>query len=715
MIDNPVLPQLNSTNVLNFKDKSGKRIFFEFIKVSKEKGNGFVDYMWTNPKTNKIELKVSYVKLFKPYNWVIGTGKYISDISSNLKKEALKAIENMRYGKAGYFVVISSDLKMLMHPIKKNLRGLDLVNKKDLKGKYIYKEILEIVKENKEGGISNIAWNKPGDSEPIDKKIFSKEFTPWNWIISTGAYLDDIETEIKEMEVKNKDAVYSDVITAVIIIFALVFIISIVLIILINKNIIKPLKNFETGVLSFFKYLNKESNTTEYISISSNDEIGKMSQIVNDNITKIKTLIEQDNELLNDVTKVVEQVKYGHLDNRVEKNTQNENLQKLQVQINEMLGTLEKNIGKDTNIILNTLAQYGQLDFRNDIKDARGNIEIAINNLSEIINKMLKENKENGLTLDYSSNILLENVDKLNTNSTTTAAALEETAAALEEITSTIVNNTESISSMAENSKELVKSIEEGQKLALGTVKSMDEINEQTQAIAEAITIIDQIAFQTNILSLNAAVEAATAGEAGKGFAVVAQEVRNLASRSAEAANEIKDLVENARIKTQVGKDSADNMIKGYETLNENINKTASLINSITDASKEQRTGIEQINDAINQLDQQTQQNVTISNTTHTIAVQADEIAKTIVSSANEKEFKDKASIKKRELNTETKSLNKNISETQLKADKTYNAQKKSHTIKKNIVEQKVKPISSTTSTSKNFTDNSSDDEWESF
>merc|ERR1711991_1300727 len=93
-----------------------------------------------------------------------------------------------------------------------------------------------------------------------------------------------------------------------------------------------------------------------------------------------------------------------------------------------------------------------------------------------------------------------------------------------------------------------------GQNLATKTASSMDEINTEVNAINESITIIDQIAFQTNILSLNAAVEAATAGEAGKGFAVVAQEVRNLASRSAEAAKEIKDLVESATIKANDGK-----------------------------------------------------------------------------------------------------------------------------------------------------------------
>ncbi len=710
VVDHPINPKLNGRDMINFKDKNGKEIFKDFRRIAKGKGDGFVDYMWVNPENGKVELKISYAKVFKPYNWVVVTGKYVSDVSKELKKEALEAIKNIRFGEAGsgYFFILDKSLKMMMHPVKESLVGKDTTNVTDPNGKYFFREIAEGLKKA-DSAVVNYVWDKPGKSIPVAKKLYVEEFKPWQWMVASGVYIDDLETNVTHMKKENEESLYAAIRNIVIIILILVVVVSLILLILINKNILTPLKNFEVGILNFFKYLDKETTTVEHLPINSDDEIGRMSKVINGNITKTKSLIEQDNELINDVTKVVEKIKDGYLDVRVEKTTQNEDLQKLQVQINEMLNNLEENIGKDTNIILDVLGEYGKLDFRKDISNAKGKVEVAINNLSKIINDMLVENKENGLTLDHSSDVLLENVDRLNTNSTTTAAALEETAAALEEITSTIVNNTDNISSMAANSDELVKSIKVGQDLASNTAKSMDEINEQTQAIADAITIIDQIAFQTNILSLNAAVEAATAGEAGKGFAVVAQEVRNLASRSAEAAKEIKDLVETASAKTNAGKDGADEMIKGYEALNENIEKTASLINSIADASKEQRTGIEQINDAVNQLDQQTQENVVISNTTHNIAEQADEIAKRIVANANAKEFRGKDSVKRRELETNVKAP---LIQAKPQTTKVATPIKRETPIQKQT-EKKVEV--SKPEINKTFKDTSSDDEWESF
>ena len=149
--------------------------------------------------------------------------------------------------------------------------------------------------------------------------------------------------------------------------------------------------------------------------------------------------------------------------------------------------------------------------------------------------------------------------------------------------------------------------------LANQTTVAMEEINLHVNSINEAITVIDQIAFQTNILSLNAAVEAATAGEAGRGFAVVAQEVRNLASRSAEAANEIKSIVLSATTKAKEGKDITSKMIEGYNDLNENIVVTTRLIEDVAIASKEQQSAMSQINDTVNSLDQATQENALLA------------------------------------------------------------------------------------------------------
>jgi len=324
-----------------------------------------------------------------------------------------------------------------------------------------------------------------------------------------------------------------------------------------------------------------------------------------------------------------------------------------------MANNLESNIDN----ILSVLEDYSKYDYiktvdENSLKDDLLKLAKGVNLLGSSITEMLTESKINGLTLDESSDVLLKNVDLLNNSSNEAAASLEETAAALEEITSNIRNNTENIAQMSNLSKDVTKSAQDGEDLANKTTNAMEEINSQVSAINEAISVIDQIAFQTNILSLNAAVEAATAGEAGKGFAVVAAEVRNLASRSAEAAKEIKDLVENATVKANDGKHMAADMIDGYKKLNGNIVDTTRLISDIEMASKEQLSGIEQINTAVTQLDTQTQQNARIAAQTHDVSVLMDDISKLIVEDADSKEFEGKDSVKAKKINVDSNSEN---------------------------------------------------------
>lgn len=586
IIMHPIKPALDGKDMSEYRDKGGKRIFYEFAQVAKKSGSGFVDYVWPKPGFEKPQEKVSFVKLFEPFGWVIGTGEYVDNVTDKLKKEALNAISQMKYGKAGYYWINDSNHVVVMHAMKPSLVGKDMSDLQDPKGKYIYREIVKTANEKEEGGLVKYMWPKPGKKLDQPKFSYVQRFAPWDWIIGTGAYVDDIEDKILQMHDETEAQIEAVIIRNCVIIFVIMVILAIVMGMLSNRSIFVPLNKFQDGLLGFFRYLNKEQPDVDNLDDSANDEIGAMAKIINQNLGKTKSLIKQDDELIQDVTRVVGEIEKGYLFNRVEKRTENESLQKLQNKLNEMLDNLETNIGKDTNVILDCLSKYGKLDFRDNIQNAQGKVEVAINELSDIINNMLKENKQNGLTLDASSDILLKNVDTLNKNSTSTAASLEETAAALEEITSAIVSNTNNISTMAIYSDELVDSINLGKTLAESTVVAMDEINSQTEAIADAIVLIDQIAFQTNILSLNAAVEAATAGEAGKGFAVVAQEVRNLASRSADAAKEIKALVENATQKTNAGKEGTDKMIKGYETLHLNIKKQQKLYNQLLNHQK---------------------------------------------------------------------------------------------------------------------------------
>lgn len=453
--------------------------------------------------------------------------------------------------------------------------------------------------------------------------------------------LDEINNTL--LNVKEQSDQRLETILLVIDITSILFFVLITL--LLANHIVNTLKGFQTGLLSFFNYLNHVSKEVTTLDDSGKDEFAQMSKVVNENIEKTRMAIDEDSRLIDNVKDIVQEVKCGILYKQIEHDTHSENLHELKVIFNQMLSIMAENICGDMNKIQKALEVFHDLDFRHRVPNPTGKTSQGLNQLAEIINEMLLQNKKNGLILQESANNLLQNVESLSLASNQAAASLEETAAALEEITSNISNNTENVVRMADFANKLQTSANEGEKLAQETTTSMDDINQEVTAIHEAITVIDQIAFQTNILSLNAAVEAATAGEAGKGFAVVAGEVRNLASRSAEAATEIKNLVESATQKANNGKTIADKMIHGYHDLNHNITETLTLIKDIENASKEQYSGIEQINNAVAELDQQTQSNANVALETKNIAISTQRIATVIVDNANEKEFLGKDDI----------------------------------------------------------------------
>ncbi|MGJ0341243.1 methyl-accepting chemotaxis protein [Aliarcobacter cryaerophilus] len=526
--------------------------------------------------------------------------------------------------------------------------------------------------------------------------------------VTFGKLLDEQKTRTTNYAtnmVKNSVSSSNKSITLIVILSLIVMAISITFTSLTISFIVKSLNKLQQGILGFFSFLNEESKTATLIDLKSNDEFGEIAKVINQNIEKTESSIKKDDEFINATELFIKELSSGNMLAKIEVEPDTQNLKVLKELLIKMQYYLEHTIARDINRLLFVIDSFKKYDFTARFPNPYAKIAVAMNELGDEISALLRQSYGTGLMLENSSQELLENVNILNQSSNAAAASLEETAAALEEITSTVISNANNVELMTRFSNEVSNSAKKGQQLANQTTNAMDEINNQVNRINEAIAVIDQIAFQTNILSLNAAVEAATAGEAGKGFAVVAQEVRNLASRSAEAAKEIKNIVENATSKANEGKNISFEMIQGYTELLENIEKQSQTINEIATASKEQQAGITQINDAVTGLDQQTQQNANIASDTKTIAINADNIAKKIVSDSNNKQFVGKEDVEKenKKINSTVKNsnivLNPTKKSSEIKPSTTKKDMDKKTPIKQNEIKSSVKD----------------DDEWESF
>ncbi|MGP2656295.1 methyl-accepting chemotaxis protein [Malaciobacter sp. WC5094] len=625
-----------STEIISILEKyisNEKDIYFQ-------NGKNIINSLSNNNK--------SYISSFyiEALNITINIKANISDVENKYKKQAAKVLSNLRFLGNGYFygVELKNDNTAWYvvdgSKFKRFGKQWDLTHK-DKKGRAYRKQIINTLAKSKNGitYVPYVFYN-PKTKQLNEKLAIGKLFKQWNWIIISGIYLTDMNKKIDQSynsNVKSIDGMIEYLTLAI-------SITSILILLIISYFVARYIKrefnSFENGLISFFSFLNKETKEVTLLTNDSKDELGKMAKVVNENIINAKNNLEKNSHFIEIVQDTVKDVKQGYLNKKITEKVDDENLEELRLNLNEMLNSLANNVGKDINLILEALDRLSKNDFTQLIDDNTGKISIAINNVINLINSMLQDNEKNGLSLKDSSTQLSKYVQELNHSSTQAASSLEETSAAVEEITSNIRSNTNNIIQMSSYTNDLKDSSSSGEKLALETTTSMEEINNQVIAINDAISVIDQIAFQTNILSLNAAVEAATAGEAGKGFAVVAQEVRNLASRSAEAAKEIKDLVENATQKTSEGKTISNTMIEGYRDLNTSIGKTIDLIKDIETSSKEQLLGIEQINNAINSLDKQTQENASMAMQSNLVANNTSSIAAKILEDVNEKKFK---------------------------------------------------------------------------
>lgn len=336
-----------------------------------------------------------------------------------------------------------------------------------------------------------------------------------------------------------------------------------------------------------------------------------------DNNVRVGTVVEwadrtEEVAIESDIDNIISAAARGNFDNSLDTAGKDGFFLNISEGLNTLLDTTSVAINDVKRVFAalatGDLSQQIDAEYEGSFAQLKTDVNNTVHKLREVTGEI---STSSNAIAQASTEISSGNSD-LSTRTESQASTLEETAASMEEMTKIVRSNEENAVQANELAERTSTNARNGNESVKKTIKAMNEITEASNKIANIIGVIDEIAFQTNLLALNAAVEAARAGEQGRGFAVVASEVRSLAQRSAEAAKEIKDLINDSVTKVNDGSGLVEASGETLQSIVEEIEQVSQMIETITTSAREQTTGIEQVNSAVLQMDQMTQQNAAL-------------------------------------------------------------------------------------------------------
>ncbi len=407
-----------------------------------------------------------------------------------------------------------------------------------------------------------------------------------------------------------------------------------------------------TGKEGFFRTLSAGVNDLVSISESVVNEVGGLlsSMSAGDLSTRINADFRGQFEVLkldanstsekladvieNDIQHIVDAAREGDLSQRIELDGKHGFFLTLSEGVNNLVEVCDQ-VTLDTVRVLSALSmgdlsQKIEREYQGSFEKLKHDANATIEKLHEVVTDI----RHSSDSVATGADELAQGNLNLSQRTEEQASSLEETASSMEEMTSSVNQNASNAVKADDLAKNAREKAEHGGEVVNKAVNAMAEINQASERIADIISVIDEIAFQTNLLALNASVEAARAGEQGRGFAVVASEVRNLAGRSATAAKEIKDLIEDSVNKVSEGSKLVDESGKVLEEIVSSVQQVTSIVGDISVASGQQASGIAEVNASISQMDEMTQQNAALveeaAAASESMGDQAQELAKLI-------------------------------------------------------------------------------------